>query len=187
MKKLAMVLIALALSWGTAGAFTKVTKLGITVTAADSTMAQYNAHWKKLWPTTTGTNIGPKWIYINWNALDIQYMELSKAYGITRDPRFLRIVIMPLDYSCTDESSAPYNYEFSCPDYACIDGMQDGSTIYIHLGDDPAQFWSKMIGGLKYTWDRPFCYTAYSHELCHWFKGNGLVECPNEITPPMCQ
>jgi len=170
-----------------AHAWSMVTRLGITVMANDFTVTQYNAHWKKLYPSITGKNVGPKWMYINWNALDIQFMELVKAYGISRDPHYLRILIMPLDYSCNDESSAPYNYEFSNSDYDCIDGMLDGNTIQIHLGDDPAQFWSKMVGGLKYTWDRPFCYTAFSHELCHWMKGDGGVECPGEIIPPMCQ
>jgi len=187
MKKGLLLLLLLCLIPLTANAWTYSTRLGITIMANDSTVTQYNTHWKKLWPAKTGKNIGPKWIHINWNALDIQFVELAKEYGSGRNPADLRIWVMPLDYSCSDESSAPYNYEFSNSDYHCIDGMLDGNTIQIHLGDDPAQYWSKTLNQLRYVWDRPFCYTALSHELCHWMRGYGGVDCPGEVIPMMCQ
>lgn len=157
------------------------TKLGIQVWADDATAVQYNQHWKKM---VGNVNIGPKWKQINWNILDLHFDELRKAYGINKDPSKLTVVIWPLNYSCVDESAAPYNYEFGGD---CIDGLLDGNTIYIHLGDDPGQFWQKTIKGVRYVWDRPFCATALTHELCHWFRDAGYVECPGELPSTVCQ
>jgi hypothetical protein len=181
MKKLAMVLIVLALSWGTVEAFTYVTPLGITIKATTATINQYNTHWANwegpVFPKRPGAHpswspyrIGPKWATIDWDQVDRMYLELSDKYGVTGSPSTLVIKIYPLNYACHDESSYPYSYEFSYPDYGCIDGIYpDTNTIIIHLGDDPGQLW-------KYSLNASFCATALDWELFHYFlywKGDG--------------
>ena len=172
-----------------ASAFETVTPLGIRVIASQGTAKQFNHHWREAgadyfdwvcvsWPDYCTSDFrhrnSPTWDKIDWQRIDEFFLYLQKkhrAYNV--DPKTITIRIMPLNYSCKDESSWPFWYEFRDPEYGCIDGLMFSSTeIRIHLGDDAGQEWPR-----EYT--RPFCGTALDHELNHLFLLYRGSECWN--------
>jgi len=192
MRSIKLLLILLLLFVVTdAQAFTFRTPLGITIKAKDTTVSQYNAHWacyegpyfpkRPTHPNANLYRIGPKWANIDWSIIDDYYLLLSDKYNEAGHPESLVIWIYPLNYNCKDESSYPYSYEFSYPDYGCIDGIYpNANTIVIHLGDDPGQLWD-------YSLNNPFCATALDWEMFHYFlywKGDS---CWWDEFNPACQ
>jgi hypothetical protein len=177
MKKL--IVLSLTLLWATgAYAFTTRTPLGIKLSAADTTVTQYNKHWATwdenpdvtlfpkrpgIYPFYKNCKSGPTWDQIDWSVIDDWFMLLRDKYKSYPNPRDLTIEIMPLNYNCMDESPFPYNYEFFIAGYGCIDGIfYNPNLIRIHLGDDAGMEW----WGQR---NRPFCATALDWEMRHSF------------------
>ena len=178
MTKTILLLFILICTTPCAHAWSTKTPLGITIIASNTTIAQYKAHWATwdedpdviLFPKRPGIfayykpyRSGPKWKDIDWSVIDNYFVLLRSKYQSYPDSSTLTIEIMPIDYSCRDESAFPYSYEYVQPGYGCIDGQYfHGNLIRIHLGDDSGQEWWGQI-------NRPFCATALPWELFHYF------------------
>lgn len=111
------------------------TPLGIRVKAPTKAIAQYEAHWSLSWDE------------INLEAIDDLFLALQGFHGTNYDPRKLKIMIRPFR-SCGDDLGI---------NGPCYEGWLAGSSITIHLGDDPGQG------------ESAWCRTALSHEMNHWF------------------
>jgi hypothetical protein len=147
------------------------TPLGIRIRASEATINQYNAHWQTfddvIFPNRPQgkadyqNDIGPKWETIDWNVIDDFYTLLQNKHEAWRaDPEKLIISIRAVAYVCWGDHGDGYDFASS---YGCIDGLYaSNNRMIIHLGDDPGQKW-------KYLTSRPFCDTALSHELNHYF------------------
>lgn len=162
-KSMAKIILFFLLIPVSVGAWEYTTPLGITITASDKVIKQYERHWYQCTDTFYPFRpyreqyqncSGLKWADIDWDVIDLIYESERQRFGgvPNADPTRLKIVIKKLQYSCVDEE--PNSFEMS----GCIDGIYySNNGIAIHLGDDSGQ--GTWFGG-----------TAVVHELEHYFR-----------------
>ena len=148
-----------------------VTPMGISLIADVTTIHQYNALWDGI----------SYWEEIDWDMLDAMFIAYQQYYcyelgwnckGAT--PSQLTVHIKPWNVGCKDEEQPDQPkeiYDYLNGEWQCVDGWYWQRTIYIHLGDDAGVDYTLVSeDGLTSQTYNAFQFTAYSHELLHFFQ-----------------